>query len=292
MVTVTSPWRDGWRLAVGTLTVLPVRPPEQVDARVARAMATLAPLAFMPVALIAGGLGFATVALGWPSLVAGLLTVAATAWLTRAIHLDGLADTVDGLGSGRPTEAALAIMRRGDVGPMGVVALVVVLALQAIAAAELLGREGGWLGLVVALCAGRAALARRAGCGVRVVRATLVGDHDLAGVVRRAGRGRGMGGFELVAGGCGRSGGGSGGAGPGAYGRAKVGRHHRRCAGCRRRTGHHRPARDAGPLIQCHLARGACCCAAPQDAGRGFALGGRTTRADFRRAAVASGARR
>ena len=37
--------------------------------------------------------------------------------------------------------------------------LVVVLALQAIAAAELLGREGGWLGLVVALCAGRAALA-------------------------------------------------------------------------------------------------------------------------------------
>ncbi len=170
MVTVTSPWRDGWRLAVGTLTVLPVRPPEQVDARVARAMTTLAPLAFMPVALIAGGLGFATVALGWPSLVAGLLTVAATAWLTRAIHLDGLADTVDGLGSGRPTEAALAIMRRGDVGPMGVVALIVVMALQAIAAAELLGREGGWLGLVVALCAGRAALALVALRGVPAAR--------------------------------------------------------------------------------------------------------------------------
>ena len=62
---MTSPWRDGWRLAVGTLTVLPVRPPEQVDARVARAMATLAPLAFMPVALIAGGLGFATRKGGW-----------------------------------------------------------------------------------------------------------------------------------------------------------------------------------------------------------------------------------
>ena len=196
MVTVTSPWRDGWRLAVGTLTVLPVRPPEQVDARVARAMATLAPLAFMPVALIAGGLGFATVALGWPSLVAGLLTVAATAWLTRAIHLDGLADTVDGLGSGRPTEAALAIMRRGDVGPMGVVALVVVLALQAIAAAELLGREGGWLGLVVALCAGRAALALVAQRETALARRLDArgARHDLpaphAGRERRPGPGR------------------------------------------------------------------------------------------------------
>ena len=56
MVTVTSPWRDGWRLAVGTLTVLPVRPPERVDADVARATALLAPLAFAPVALVASGL--------------------------------------------------------------------------------------------------------------------------------------------------------------------------------------------------------------------------------------------
>ena len=48
--------------------------------------------------------------------------VAVLAFGTRAMHLDGLADTVDGLGSGWDRERALAIMARGDVGPMGVVA--------------------------------------------------------------------------------------------------------------------------------------------------------------------------
>lgn len=166
---MSSPWRDGWRLAVGTLTVLPVRPPERVDADVARATALLAPLAFAPVALVASGLGWGVVALGWPTLVAGLLTVAATAWLTRAIHLDGLADTADGLGSGRAAEAALAIMRRGDVGPMGVVALIVVLALQAVCTAELLGR-GQWLLVALALCIARAALGLVAVQGVPAAR--------------------------------------------------------------------------------------------------------------------------
>ena len=37
---MTSPWRDGWRLAVGTLTVLPVRPPERVDAAALQAVAS------------------------------------------------------------------------------------------------------------------------------------------------------------------------------------------------------------------------------------------------------------
>ena len=49
---------------------------------------------------------------------------------TRGLHLDGLADTFDGLGATGSRERALAIMKRGDIGPMGAVALIVVLALR------------------------------------------------------------------------------------------------------------------------------------------------------------------
>ena len=77
----------------------------------------------------AGGLGASAVDL--PALVVGLLVVGTLALGTRAMHLDGLADTVDGLGSGWDRQRALEVMRRGDIGPMGVVALVIMLGLQA-----------------------------------------------------------------------------------------------------------------------------------------------------------------
>src|ERR1700749_3512880 len=61
--------------------------------------------------------------------------VAVIAVLTGGLHLDGLADTADGLGSRRPADAALEIMRRSDIGPMGGGALVPVLLLQVAAVA-------------------------------------------------------------------------------------------------------------------------------------------------------------
>ena len=57
--------------------------------------------------------------------------------LTGGLHLDGLADTADGLGSRRPADAALEIMRRPDIGPMGVGALVLVLLVQVAAVAAI-----------------------------------------------------------------------------------------------------------------------------------------------------------
>ncbi len=166
--------RDGWRLAVGTLTLMPVASPGRVDREVAGLAAVLAPLAFAPVALIAGGAGWVLSPV-LSDLVTGLLVVGVIAWLTRAIHLDGLADTADGLGSGRPAAQALEIMRRGDVGPMGVVTLVVVLGLQAASVAVLLGRPWGWLAVTVACCAGRGALVIAGRRGVRPARSDGLG---------------------------------------------------------------------------------------------------------------------
>ena len=122
---------------------------------------SIAPYVGLALGLVVGGIGLGAVALGASPLVAGVLTVAATAGLTRGLHLDGLADTADGLGSYRDRAAALEIMRKPDVGPFGVVVLVLVIVAQAAAAAQLLTRP--WLSalasIAVATAAGRLAIA-------------------------------------------------------------------------------------------------------------------------------------
>ncbi len=66
----------------------------------------------------------------FPSLVIAVLVVALSAWVTRGLHLDGLADFADGLGGGSNREDALRIMRDPAVGAFGVIALVLVLAVK------------------------------------------------------------------------------------------------------------------------------------------------------------------
>ena len=75
-----------------------------------------------------------------PSLVAAGAALAVGALLTGALHLDGLADTADGLGA-RSREAALAIMRDHAIGTYGTVALVLDLLVKAAALAALAGRS-------------------------------------------------------------------------------------------------------------------------------------------------------
>lgn len=67
----------------------------------------------------------------WSPAVAVLLSMAATLWLTGALHEDGLADTADGLGGGAKDRVkVLAIMQDSRVGSFGVMALLVVLVLK------------------------------------------------------------------------------------------------------------------------------------------------------------------
>ncbi|MYR56245.1 adenosylcobinamide-GDP ribazoletransferase, partial [Streptomyces sp. SID625] len=68
--------------------------------------------------------------LGAAPLLAAVVTAAVPAVLTRGLHLDGLADTADGLGSGKPAADALRIMKQSDIGPFGVITLLFVLLAQ------------------------------------------------------------------------------------------------------------------------------------------------------------------
>lgn len=148
------------RLLFGTLTVLPVKPPTSVDRRTAGWAMTLAPFAGIALAVVvAGPLALAEEYADPPALLAAVLCLGALAAVTRAIHLDGLADTADGLGSGRRGEAALEVMRKSDIGPFGVVTLVLVLLLQVAALSVCIAGGFGAAALTVALVWSRVTVA-------------------------------------------------------------------------------------------------------------------------------------
>ena len=165
--------------SIGLLTVLPV----PVSAtRSARGVLPWAPL----VGLLLGGAATGTGVLG-ASLVSppvgAVLALVTLAALTRGLHLDGLADTADGLGPLRDRERALAVMRQGDVGPFGVAAVVLVLLLQAACVADLLTADGGWQAVWAAVVAGRLALTRTGLPGSSVAEGSRLGSA-VAGTVR------------------------------------------------------------------------------------------------------------
>ncbi|WP_428934436.1 adenosylcobinamide-GDP ribazoletransferase [Streptomyces sp. ACT015] len=176
-------WPDGLRFAFGTLTVFPVRV-ARWDRDAARGGMLAAPLAGIAVGCCAALPGVLLLALGGGPLLAAVASVAVPAALTRGLHLDGLADTADGLGSGKPAEDALRIMKRSDIGPFGVVTLV--LALLAQVAAVSRAYEGSWargaLTVVVAATAARLALTLAARSGVPAARPEGLGAA-VAGVV-------------------------------------------------------------------------------------------------------------
>ncbi|GGT55446.1 adenosylcobinamide-GDP ribazoletransferase [Streptomyces kurssanovii] len=153
----------GIRFAFGTLTVLPVRV-TRWDRDAARAGMLCAPLAGLLVGLLAAASGGLLTLLGAGPLLAATATAAVPAVLTRGLHLDGLADTADGLGSGRPAEDALRIMKQSDIGPFGVITLLFVLLGQVAALAELYARSWALGATAAVLTAVTARLALTLAC--------------------------------------------------------------------------------------------------------------------------------
>ncbi|MGA3562006.1 adenosylcobinamide-GDP ribazoletransferase [Melissospora conviva] len=161
---------DPWRLAAGTLTAIPVPPPGRVDRTVARRAMLLAPLAVLPLGALVAAVGIAGYYLTLPPAVVAVLAIGALAAGSRAFHLDGLSDTVDGLTASYDRERSLAVMKTGTAGPAGVVALIVVLGLQATALTALVDSVRGVVLAAAAVCVSRCALALCCARGLRPAR--------------------------------------------------------------------------------------------------------------------------
>jgi adenosylcobinamide-GDP ribazoletransferase len=138
--------------------------------------------------LIGAAVGAAVAVSAWlaslvaPPAVAAVIAVGVGAFLTGAIHVDGLADTLDGYG-GRGRARTLAIMRDHAIGSYGVVGIVVDLGLRAAIIASLLPRSHLLLFLVAAGALSRSAAV---GLGSLLPHARVEGGH--AGVLEGVGR--------------------------------------------------------------------------------------------------------
>jgi adenosylcobinamide-GDP ribazoletransferase len=161
---------DGWRLATGTLTAIPVPGPTVVDQRTAGTAILLAPIAVLPLGTAVTGLGLVGARLDVPVLVLGMLGVGLLAWATRALHWDGLSDVADGLTSGFDAARSLAVMKTGTSGPAGTLAVVVVAGLQAAGLAALFTTDRGAVLAGLVVLASRCALVLTCAAPVRPAR--------------------------------------------------------------------------------------------------------------------------
>jgi adenosylcobinamide-GDP ribazoletransferase len=147
------PVAAGLRLSLTTLTVLPLRT-GRVDRRTGALAMVWAPAVGLALGAVLAAAAWALTGLGLAALPCAAVLVALLALLTRGLHLDGLADTFDALGSYAPADRALAIMKSPEAGPLGVSAIAVVLLADAAALSALVARHG-WPLLAAGVAVGR-----------------------------------------------------------------------------------------------------------------------------------------
>jgi len=154
---LTARWaelEDAFRLAVGLLTVVSAQV-TRADRRTAGLAMALAPFVGACLGLVAALVADVAGWLGLTDFIAATLAIGALAVLTGLLHLDGLADTADAVGSRKPAAEALAVMKESDIGPFGVVTVLFVVLLQIGALTSAIASDRGTAALLLAATAGR-----------------------------------------------------------------------------------------------------------------------------------------
>ena len=128
--------------ALSLFTILPGPYLNDIDRPLARRAITAFPWLGLFLGVVAGGIVALVLGLGAGSWLAGVLALCWLAGATGGFHLDGVADTADGLGSRAVPDKALEIMKKSDIGPMGVISIILVLLVDAAAVVSLAGTAG------------------------------------------------------------------------------------------------------------------------------------------------------
>ncbi len=139
--------------ALSFLTILPIG---QEKLAHSSNTAFFFPLIGLLIGILAYGVDWFATTLLFPEIRA-LVIVLFLALITGGLHLDGLADSADGLLSHRPKEDMLRIMRDPRIGTMGTLVLVFCLGFK-VAAISALSGPGASIWIITAPALGRAAL--------------------------------------------------------------------------------------------------------------------------------------
>ena len=119
-------------LALQFLTVFRIPVEAEVDERVVSKSMAWFPVVGLLVGFLMAGV-WGRLASIFPSSFLSLLVVLLLAVVTRGLHLDGLSDTLDGLGGGYTREKRLEIMKDSHVGAFGVIGIVFAILLKWVA---------------------------------------------------------------------------------------------------------------------------------------------------------------
>jgi adenosylcobinamide-GDP ribazoletransferase len=134
--------------ALGFLTVLPVGR-AWPDGRQPRAVGWYPWVGWLLGGVAAGGVWLAQRLLGpfdvLRSVVAAAVVLVIWAGLTRLLHWDGLADSLDGIWGGHTPQRRLEIMRDSHIGSFGVAAIVLVAIVEFAAIAACIARGQVWV---------------------------------------------------------------------------------------------------------------------------------------------------
>ena len=122
--------------AISFLTIFPVAMKGVRSEELGRSMAFF-PLVGLLLGTLLWSCAFSFGA-AFPGAVSALFVLAVLIVVTRGLHLDGLADTLDGLGAGRDKKDILRIMRDSHVGTFGVIGLVLSLMAKYLLISELI----------------------------------------------------------------------------------------------------------------------------------------------------------
>ncbi|WP_281018093.1 MULTISPECIES: adenosylcobinamide-GDP ribazoletransferase [unclassified Minwuia] len=145
-------------IALGWLTRLPTRFPDAAaDRKLAQALWAFPVVGAVLAAALATTFA-AMVGLGANGLLAAAVAVTLSVLLTGALHEDGLADMLDGLGARGGREARLAAMRDSRIGTYGTLGLILFLLIR-VAALSSLDVLDALAALLAALALGRAGMA-------------------------------------------------------------------------------------------------------------------------------------
>jgi adenosylcobinamide-GDP ribazoletransferase len=178
--------------AIGFLTLLPIGR-HWPDDRMPRSVGWYPWVGWLLGGLAAGTLWLLTrfygPLTGSRALLAASCVVALWALLTRLLHWDGLADSVDGLWGGSTRDRRLEIMRDSRIGSFGAAAMLMTAIVQVAALTVVIERGSLWVVVVapviarfaIALAAWELPNARREGLGLTAMAAPGVYDRLVAG---------------------------------------------------------------------------------------------------------------